>query len=339
MPQTAAALIRGIALLGDSRFSNALINRVIRHGLGPFLESSRTLVAFVDSQGRPVAGNPAFEVLRRGDPSGVSFADLVLSEDRALLQQLLESTHRDRMPVRGRIQFGSPEKYITCDCLLVPASRGATLVFAEPLHADFDLLIANEQLTEELHATRSALDQKTAELHAVVAQADELAHTDSLTLLPNRRSIISDLQRQVTYSERYGTPLAISMIDLDGFKAVNDGSGHPAGDRILSILARTLRDCIRQPDEIGRYGGDEFLVILPNSTASAASEQASRLCQTARSTPVPVADGNLVRLTLSAGIAQFKQGDDDWHSLLERADRALYEAKRLGGDRWLFLES
>ena len=116
-------------------------------------------------------------------------------------------------------------------------------------------------------------------------------------------------------------------------------SGHAAGDKVLVTLARGLRDRIRQPDEIGRYGGDEFLVVLPNSTAVAASQQASRLCQYVRSTPLSLADGPATGLTLSVGITQLKHGDDDWHTLLERADRALYEAKHQGGDRWLILES
>jgi len=173
----------------------------------------------------------------------------------------------------------------------------------------------------------------------VLVQAEELAHTDSLTLLPNRRAIIADLQRQVTYAERYETPLAISMLDLDGFKEVNDQLGHSAGDKVLAAVARGLRERMRHPDVIGRYGGDEFLVILPNSTAVAASEQALRLCEYVRTTPLAPLSAPATRLTLSVGITHFKPGDDDWHKLLERADRALYEAKRQGGDTWLILES
>jgi diguanylate cyclase (GGDEF)-like protein len=333
-----AAGARGKLLRRDSELNSALITSVVRSGLGPYLESTRTLVALVDGHGLLVGDNPAFELLRGGDPSAVSFLDLVSPAQRESAQQLLGSAIHAKKPVRGRIGFGSAEYSLGCDCLIVPAGRGATLIFAEPTQAALDLLAVNEQLAQELNDARQALDERAAELLAVVAQADELAHTDSLTLLPNRRSIIADLQRQVTYAERYGTPLAISMLDLDGFKAVNDSWGHPFGDKILGIVARDLRDRIRQPDEIGRYGGDEFLVVLPNSTAAAASEQASRLCQHVRSERIPHEEES-IQLTLSAGIAHFRQGDDDWSSLLERADRALYEAKRLGGDRWLILES
>ena len=328
-----------MARLGGSDLSDALINRAVQTSLGPLLESTRTLVVLVDSRGQFVASNPAFLQMRGGATGAVSILDLVPPAHKGELEQLLGTARSSGQAERGRLEFGSPDKSIACDCLIVPAERGAVLILAEPTQADFDLLAANERLSDELDAAQLAFKNKVAELEAVVAQADELAHTDTLTLLPNRRAIIADLQRQVTYAERYATPLAISMIDLDGFKAINDASGHPAGDKILGIVARDLRDRIRLPDEIGRYGGDEFLVVLPNSTAVAASDQATRLCQHVRSTPIAFAEARMVRLSLSAGITQFKRGDDDWHSLLERADRALYEAKRLGGDRWLILES
>jgi diguanylate cyclase (GGDEF)-like protein len=310
----------------------------MQYGLDPFLASTRTLVALVDAGGHPLAGNSAFEILRGDEPAAESLPDMIVSTQRRHATDLFASVRRDQKPARGRFDFGSERKSTRYECLLIPAGPDATLVFAEPVHADSTLLAANEQLATELNAARSALADKTAELQALVAQVDTLAHTDSLTYLPNRRSILSDLQRQVTYAERYNTPLAISMLDLDGFKSVNDRSGHPAGDKILGMLARELRDRIRQPDQIGRYGGDEFLVILPNSTAAAASEQATRLCQHVRRTSIPFADGT-IQITLSAGITQYRPGADTWQSLLERADRALYEAKRLGGDQWLILEA
>ena len=305
--------------------------------MGSFLESTRTLVALLDAEGRPLASNPAFEALRRDQASAEYFVALVSPSQRQDAQRLLDLARTQRTTQLGQFQLGSAKRTLTYDCLITPAGREATLVFAEPVHTDTDLLSANEALTEELDAARSALADKTSELHAVLAQVDELAHTDSLTFLPNRRSIISELQRQVTYAERYGTSLAVSMMDLDGFKSVNDNAGHRAGDKILGFVARELRDRIREPDEIGRYGGDEFLVILPSSGAAAASEQASRLCQHVQSTPIPLGDAT-VHLTLSAGIAQFTPGSDSWQSLLERADRALYEAKRMGGNQWLILE-
>jgi diguanylate cyclase (GGDEF)-like protein len=179
---------------------------------------------------------------------------------------------------------------------------------------------------------------KEKELQAVLAQADEVSHTDALTFLPNRKSMQAELQRQVTYAERYGTPLSISMIDVDNFKHINDTFGHAAGDQVLRFIASEMRDRIRQPDLIGRYGGDEFLVILPNTTAGAAGEQAGRLCQQVAATPVIVGK-DLIGVHLSIGITQYQPNTDDWKSLLERADQAMYQAKRNGRGQWAIIKA
>ena len=139
------------------------------------------------------------------------------------------------------------------------------------------------------------------------------------------------------YSERYGTPLSISMLDLDHFKQVNDTHGHSSGDDVLRKVASELRDHIRQPDEIARYGGEEFLVILPNSSLKAACEQASRLCQQVRSTPL-ISGGIVIQMTISIGIAQLQLHNENWQKLLDRADQALLQAKQNGRDQWAVLE-
>ncbi len=332
-------VLRGLSVLPGAAVSVLAVNRALHSALGLYLEQAHTILVLVDRQCRPTAVNPAFERLRQWSPAARSLKDLVLPAYWELFAQAIASAQDSRDAVLEQVDFGVADRAIQCDCIFVAAGGGSTLIVAEPTQPDIDLVSANVQLADELDSARAALELKTAELRAVVVQADELAHTDSLTLLPNRRSIIADLQRQVTYAERYETPLAISMLDLDGFKGVNDGLGHAVGDKVLVTVARGLRDRIRHPDEIGRYGGDEFLVVLPNSTALAASQQASRLCHYVRTTPLAVDDGATTRLTLSVGITHLKHGDDDWHSLLERADRALYEAKHQGGDRWLILES
>jgi GGDEF domain-containing protein len=120
-----------------------------------------------------------------------------------------------------------------------------------------------EQIAAELQETRRALAVREAELKAVIAQADEVAHTNALTFLPNRRQIIGDLQREVIFSEHYVTPLSISMLDLDNFKEINDTYGHIIGDEVLKDLTTILRQSIRYPGTIGRYGGDEFLLVFP----------------------------------------------------------------------------
>ena len=149
--------------------------------------------------------------------------------------------------------------------------------------------------------------------------------------------MIGDLQREVIFAERYGTPLAISMLDIDHFKNINDTYGHPVGDEVLRRLAAELRQHIRQPDTIGRYGGEEFLVILPHSTLKAAIEQAERLCRHIRTLLIRCNEEE-ISLTISIGIAQYKNHQEDWQVFLSRADAALYQAKNNGRDQWAVSE-
>ena len=212
------------------------------------------------------------------------------------------------------------------------------------MHADnelsekYDNLLAEfRRLEDELKKTRRALEIKEIEIKAILAQAHEIANTDVLTFLPNRRKIIVDLQEEVIRSNRYGTHLSISLLDLDHFKNINDTYGHTTGDEALRSVASRLRDQIRNPDTIGRYGGEEFLIVLPSSELKAAEEQAERLCQTVRAMQIDANDHSF-NITISIGVAQYKIGDENWEGFLHRADEALYKAKEMGRDRWVVSE-
>lgn len=193
-------------------------------------------------------------------------------------------------------------------------------------------------LEEEVRRIRRTLEVKEIELKAVLAQSHEISNTDVLTFLPNRRKIIVDLQEEVIRAARYNTPLSISMVDIDHFKQVNDTYGHAAGDEALRTIAARLREQIRHPDTIGRYGGEEFLIVLPNSELNAAQEQASRLCNHIRNLQVEAAKQKLISMTVSIGVAQFKNGQEDWEQFLHRADTAMYASKNGGRDRWMAAE-
>ncbi len=201
-----------------------------------------------------------------------------------------------------------------------------------------------EKLTDELQKLESeneklkrSLEIKEIELTAVLAQANEVTYTDVLTFLPNRRKIIIDLQEEVIRSNRYRSPFSISILDIDHFKKVNDEYGHTTGDEVLRRVAARLREQIRHPDTIGRYGGEEFLIVLPNSEMKAAEEQASRLCQRIRTLQVE-SNSHVLSVTVSIGVAQYKVGEENWEQLLNRADTALYQAKNNGRDQWAVAE-
>jgi len=206
-----------------------------------------------------------------------------------------------------------------------------------------DLRAENQRLSDELIKTRKELDEakriikiKEIELKAVIAQAEEVSHVDELTCLPNRRQVIKQLQNEVIRAERYKTLLSISMIDIDNFKKINDSYGHTVGDQVLFQLANILQDSIRDPDTVGRYGGEEFLVVLPNTRLGAAAEQAARLVKRVREAEVNI--GEIIHLTISIGSAEYNHGQENWQKFLSRADLALYDAKNAGRDRWAISE-
>jgi diguanylate cyclase (GGDEF)-like protein len=189
-----------------------------------------------------------------------------------------------------------------------------------------------EEVKKELEAAKRTLKIKDIELKAVIAQAEEVSHVDALTCLPNRRQIIKRLQNEVIRAERYKTLVSISMIDIDHFKKINDSFGHTVGDQVLFQLANMLQDDIRDPDSVGRYGGEEFLVVLPNTRLKDAAEQAARLCRRIRETDINIDE--IIRLTVSIGVAEYKHGHENWQKFLSRADLALYDAKNAGRDTW-----
>jgi diguanylate cyclase (GGDEF)-like protein len=158
------------------------------------------------------------------------------------------------------------------------------------------------------------------------AQLD--AYTDFLTGLRNRRYLELVLDRELFRVARYGRPLSLIVLDLDGFKAVNDTHGHEVGDRVLKALARCLEEHLRQSDRAVRLGGEEFAVLLPETGLPQALRLAERLRQAVAALRVPPVE----RLSASFGVAQASPTDSPL-SLLKRADEALYRAKRQGKNR------
>jgi diguanylate cyclase (GGDEF)-like protein len=193
-----------------------------------------------------------------------------------------------------------------------------------------------EAAKKELETLKRIIRVKEIELSAVLAQAEEVSHVDALTCLPNRRQVIKQLQNEVFRAERYHTRLSVSMIDIDHFKRINDSYGHTVGDQVLFQLANILQDNVRGPDTAGRYGGEEFLVVLPNTSLREAAEQAARLCKHIRETDINI--GEVIRMTISIGVAEYRHGQENWQKFLSRADMALYQAKNSGRDRWAVSE-
>lgn len=158
------------------------------------------------------------------------------------------------------------------------------------------------------------------------------ATRDPLTGLFNRRLLIERLDNEISRSQRHGNPLSLLLLDLDKFKRVNDTYGHIAGDMVLKTFSAIAEESIRNIDFIGRYGGEEFLVIMPETPIANACEAAERIRAACRQITVLTDDDQEISFSASIGVSQWREGDDN-ASLLERADIALYRAKEQGRDR------
>jgi diguanylate cyclase (GGDEF)-like protein len=180
-----------------------------------------------------------------------------------------------------------------------------------------------------LHAYASQSRHAMAQLNDQAAQMTELAHTDSLTGLANRRWLLELLEREFQRARRYRRPLSLIYIDLDGFKEVNDAFGHLFGDGLLRSAARSMQAVLRAADFLARIGGDEFAVLLPETETAGAINVVGKLRRALLSTTRPYG-ASLPPLTFSAGISMLNDDDRTIDALLARADDAQYLAKGAG---------
>jgi diguanylate cyclase (GGDEF)-like protein len=178
---------------------------------------------------------------------------------------------------------------------------------------------------------RERLTQQRTELKQALVRISELATRDDLTGLPNRRSMQEHLATETARQVRLKQPLAVALIDLDHFKRINDVHGHSGGDRVLRGFAHRVESELRGADVMARWGGEEFLLMLPDTTIEAAQQCLERLRECLRVAPFDeVAPG--LQLTFSAGVTGCL-GQGDIESAIERADQAMYRAKQAGRDR------
>jgi two-component system cell cycle response regulator len=155
---------------------------------------------------------------------------------------------------------------------------------------------------------------------------------DHLTGTLTRRAVVHQLDLELRRAARDGSSIAVLLADLDHFKRVNDEYGHSAGDAVLLEAAARMRSVLRGHEAIGRYGGEEFLIVLPNCGPSEAASVAARACLALSTTPIEAA-ANMLRTTMSVGVATASIGADCARSLVDRADQALYRAKAAGRNR------
>lgn len=176
------------------------------------------------------------------------------------------------------------------------------------------------------------VERRTAELRAANEKLAEMAMTDPLTKVLNRRGFFARLTEEIARSQRYDRPVCVAMIDVDHFKQFNDMEGHRFGDEALRKIAQVLQINLRKSDALGRYGGEEFVLMMPETHSSRAREICDRLRGQIENVMFQGQNAGAY-LTISIGVAAFPQHGIDPGLLIEKADQALYDAKESGRNR------
>jgi len=201
--------------------------------------------------------------------------------------------------------------------------------------------LAMYSLQQQLSTTNSRLQESNDQLKSEIEKRVQiesilqvLATTDDLTNLLNRRHFFELAEKELTRAKRYQQHFSLLIIDIDNFKTINDKYGHLSGDRVLHVVARCIRQNSRNVDISGRYGGDEFVILLPETQPAFTQIFAERLCQIIP-TELKEMEEITIPITLSIGIANFSgEANITFDKLLDRADEALYAAKQAGRNQF-----
>ena len=267
-------------------------------------------------------------------PARVSFVGLVIGL-QAVWALLAALSHRHATVGRG-------QWLLVAGLLLEAVVLGVRALVAISTHSEATNILQSSALqTLTFLATFSVvLVSSVGFVFMSRDRADEnnrvLAALDPLTGVANRRSLIAALDRDMARAQRMREPMALMMVDIDHFKDVNDQYGHPAGDRVLCSVVNVLRQRVRAQDLVGRYGGEEFMVLLPDTGLAGAEQLARALCKAVEESRCPAdgVPGPGIAVTVSIGVFGGRlESGDSWDMLIAAADRALYQAKNNGRNR------
>ncbi|AKI01017.1 diguanylate cyclase (GGDEF) domain-containing protein [Hoeflea sp. IMCC20628] len=272
------------------------------------------------------------EITAIGDPQAALFEAAEKPYELVIVSTALE----DYDPLRLCSQMRSLERTRFIPMLAV-AEQGEEELVIRALELGVNDYLLRPLDPNELVArsiTQIRRKRYSDQLRASLSQSVEFAVTDALTGLNNRRYLDTHLATLVERSNRRDRPLSVLITDIDHFKAINDTHGHEGGDDVLREFARRVRGAVRGADLACRYGGEEFVVVMPDTTPEIAAQVAERLRDAIAAAPFKIsASGRAAPLTTSVGIATLEKGGEAADSLLRRADKALYQAKHDGRNR------
>jgi diguanylate cyclase (GGDEF)-like protein len=277
-------------------------------------------------------------ILRRNNSENRLDSGVGIEADEALTKILAETDARSCLSIRyGRPHYEGPDARPLLSCKLCGAVGDANTTCMPSLvggQVIGSVLVSHpEPLDDEATArVRESITQAGPVLANLrtIAQAERRAATDSLTGLPNARAVQDTLKRMVAQAARSGAELTAIMIDLDRFKSLNDDFGHEAGNEVLASVGQALQGTIRSSDFAGRYGGEEFIVLLPDTDRAGGRAVAEKLLLAIAAVDVPTVPRGV---TASLGVATMPADAGDGASVVRQADRALYMAKEHGRGR------
>ncbi len=271
-------------------------------------------------------------------PPGTPLPDLILLD--VMLPRL------DGFEVARRVKANPELPFIpiiiqtaldTTEDMVVGLDAGADDYITKPIN--FAELEARMRSLLRIKSLQEQVERQKADLSAINDQLVRIARTDGLTGIDNRRRLEERLDEAFEHSRRFDEPFACVMCDLDRFKSVNDTYGHQAGDAILRQLAQLLREQAREIDRVGRYGGEEFMLVLPGASTDAAVAFAERVRKAVEGRTFSFA-GTVIRRTISCGVAAWPHpAIADVAALVRAADAALYTAKARGRNRVVRFET
>lgn len=320
----------GLARLGDTLSSTHDLDRILNVVLESAIASTRA------SGGMVLLLTPSRDELVLAASRGVEVPlDLRLKVGDGVSGRVALSGD----PVRGRVGEGpgelrpAPGEPGDTSLIAVPLKSSGTVIgvldlYGSALPDGFD---DNDLATIRTFASQATVAVDNVLLHE---EAQRLSITDGLTGLWNYRYFTMTVSKEIERAARFGRPLALLMLDLDHFKDVNDTFGHQRGDAVLIEMAGRIRGEVRDVDTVARYGGEEIVVVLPETDEAGAAQLAERICEAVRRKPFGEPGVPPVHLTVSAGGAVFPRHGLAASALLARADEALYAAKHAGRNTW-----